>query len=97
MRHIKYILIHEIRFIERNFLKKIDARLRQVFRENSNVPFGGRSIILISDLGQLPLVMDKTLYACEGPAIELWNLFTKFVTLDMVFRQDGQRNDQKCF
>ena len=97
MRHVKYILIDEMSFIGRNLLTHIDARLRQAFPENANVPFGGRSIILVGDLGQLPPVMDKPAYACEGHAKELWNLFITVVTLDTIFRQDGQSNDQRRF
>jgi hypothetical protein len=97
MRHIKYILIDEMSFIGRNLLTQIDARLRQAYSENSIVPFGGRSIILVGDLGQLPPIMDRPTYACEGHAKELWNLFTIVVTLDTMFRQDGQSNDQNIF
>ena len=39
--------------IGRNKLKDIDSRLQQDFSENGNIPFGGNSIILIDDLGQL--------------------------------------------
>jgi hypothetical protein len=59
MKHVKYILIDEMSFIGRNLLTKIDSRLRQAFPENANIPFGGRSVILVSDLGQFPPVMDK--------------------------------------
>jgi len=47
--------------------------------------FGGRSIILVGDLGQLPPIMDIPTYACEGHEKELWNLFTIVVTLDIMF------------
>ena len=55
-------------FIGKNLLIKIDSRLRQAFLENANIPFGGRSIILVGDLGQFPLVMDKPVYASGGIA-----------------------------
>ena len=61
MRFVKYILIGEMSFIGRNLLTQIDARLCQAFPEDANVPYGGRSIILVSDLGHLPPVMDKPL------------------------------------
>ena len=41
--------------------------------------------------------MDKPVYASEGLAKELWNSFMTVVTLDTVFRQDGQSNEQKTF
>ena len=55
-------------FIGKNLLIKIDSRLHQSFPENVTIPFGGRSIILVDDLGQLPLVKDKPVYALEGIA-----------------------------
>ena len=97
MKHVKYILIDEMSFIGRNLLTHIDSRLRQAFPHNKEVSFGGISIILVGDLGQLPPVMDRPAYACEGHAKELWNLFTTVVTLDTVYRQDGQSNDQRLF
>ena len=97
MRHIKYILIDELSFIGRKLLTYIDVRLRQAFLENSNVPFGGRSNILVGDLGQLSPIMDIPTYACDGPAKEVWKTFRTIVTLDIVLRQNGQSNDQKRF
>ena len=58
-------------FIGKYLLIRIDSRLRQAFPENANIPFGGRSIILVGDLKQLPHVMDKNPYALEGIAKEL--------------------------
>ena len=55
-------------FIGKNLLIKIDSRLRQAFPEHATIPFGGRSIILVGDLGQLPPIMDKPVYASKGIA-----------------------------
>jgi hypothetical protein len=63
----------------------------------SIVPFGGRSIILVGDLGQLPLILDRPAYACEGHAKELWNLFRIVVTLDTMFRKDMDKAMIKTF
>ena len=71
MKYVKYILIDEMSFIGRNLLIKIDSRLCQAFPESANIPFGGRSIILVGDLGQLPHAMDKPLYAYKGITKEL--------------------------
>ena len=94
---MKYILIDEMRFIGRNLLTHIDARLRQAFPESAYVPFGGRSIILVGDLGQLPPVMDKPVYACEGHVKEIWNLFSTVVTLDTVFRKMDKAKIKNAF
>ena len=72
-------------FIGRNLLIKIDSRLHQAFLENDNISFCGRSILSVGDLGQLPPVMDKVVYASEGLAKELWNSFMTVVILDNVF------------
>ena len=66
MSNVKYILIDEMSFIGKNLFITIDSRLCQAFLENANIPFGGRSIILVGDLGQLMPIMDKPLYALEG-------------------------------
>ena len=71
--------------MEKKLLIKIDSRLRQSFPENANIPFGGRSIILVGDLGQLSLVMDNHVYALERIAKDFWNTFTMVVSLDCVF------------
>ena len=84
-------------FIGKNLLIRIDSRLRQTFRENDNISFGRRSIILVGDFEQFPPIMDKPVYALEGIAKELWNTFTIVVTLDTVFRQNGQSNEQLYF
>ena len=63
-------------FIGKNLLIRIDSRLRQAFPENATIAFGGRSSILVDDLGQFPPVMDKPEYVSEGIAKELWNTFT---------------------
>ena len=59
---MKWFLLEKIKLI------KIDSRLHQSFRENANIPFGGRSIILVGDLGQFPPFMDKPVYESEGIA-----------------------------
>ena len=63
MKHIQYILIDEMRFIGPKLFVQIDSRLRECFPEKNNHSFNNQSIILIGDLGQLPPVMEKPLYA----------------------------------
>ena len=50
----------------------------------------GISIILVGDLGQLPPVKDKVPYASFRRAKLLWEEFKKVVTLEKIFRQDGE-------
>ena len=72
MRYIRYILIDEMSSLGSRLFMKIDARLREAFLEKKNCPFGGRSMILVGDLGQLPLVRDKPLYAGNTVGKILW-------------------------
>ena len=84
-------------FIGQNLLQNIDSRLHQAFPKNCNVNFGGRSIILVGDLGQLPHVSDKPPYVSNVRAKLLWEEFKTIVSLDKVFRQEGESEDQQRF
>lgn len=83
---LQYILIDEMSFLGPKLLLKIDSRLWQAFPHKQQEPFGGVSIILVGDLGQLPSVMDKPLYASHFTTLTLWRSFTTMVTLDTAFR-----------
>ena len=76
---------------------QIDSRLREAFPEKRSVPFGGRSLILVGDLGQLPPVRDKPLYVGNTAGRVLWKDFRKVVTLDTIFRQQGTDPNQVKF
>ena len=47
------------------------------------------SIILVGDLGQLPHVMDMTIYAGETMGKCLWTKFTSVIILETIFHQMG--------
>lgn len=64
MRHVRYILNDEMSFIVPRLFIQIDSCLRKAFPKNKDYPFGGRSIILMGDLAELPPVKDKPL--CVG-------------------------------
>ncbi|XP_057830374.2 ATP-dependent DNA helicase PIF1-like [Cryptomeria japonica] len=97
MAHAKYILIDEMSFIGQNMLENIDSRLRQEFPQNAQISFGGISIILVGDLGQLPPVNDRPAYDSNRRAKLLWGEFKTVVTLDKIFRQDGENFEQQRF
>lgn len=97
MQHVRYILIDEMRFLGSRLFMQIDARLREAFPEKKNCPFGGRSIIFVGDLGQLPPMRDKPLHASNTTRKFLWNKFNIVVTLDTIFHQQGNNEKQSCF
>ena len=84
-------------FLGPRFFIQIDSRLREAFPEKSSVPFGGRSMILVGDLGKLPPVKDKPLYIGNTVGRVLWKYFRKVVTLDMIFHQQGTDPNQVKF
>lgn len=84
-KQLQYILIDEMSFLGPKLLLKIDNRLRQAFPHKQHKPFGGISIILVCDLGQLPPVMNKPLYASHSTTLALWWSFQTVVTLDTSF------------
>ena len=72
LKYIKYLIIDEMSMVGRRFLGIIDSRLRQAFPDQANVPFGGRSIILVGDSGQLPPVGDLPMYSQDSrPTVPL--------------------------
>ena len=96
-KHVRYILIDEMSFLGPKLLLKIDNRLRQAFPQKQHEPFGGISIILVGDLGQLPPVMDKPIYASHSTALMLWNTFNVPITLDTFFHQQEHTKPQIKF
>ena len=97
MRYVTHILIDEMSFLGPRLFIQIDSRLREAFPEKRSVPFGGRSMILVGDLAQLPPVKDKPLYVGNTAGRVLWKDFIKVVTLDTIFRQQGTDPNQVKF
>ena len=59
---IQYIIIDEVSMLGQRMIAWVDRRLCQA-TGHQDKPFGGLSIILVGDLGQLPQVGDRPLYA----------------------------------
>ncbi|XP_059065637.1 uncharacterized protein LOC131065369 [Cryptomeria japonica] len=57
----------------------------------------GISIILVGDLGQLPPVNDRPAYDSNRREKLLWGEFKTVVTLDKIFRQNGENFEQRRF
>lgn len=61
---IKYIIVDEMSMVGRRSLGQIDELLRQA--KGNQQPFGGISVLLVGDHGQLPPVKDHRAYDWEG-------------------------------
>ena len=97
LRHICYILIDEMRFIGPKRLTQIDAHLHQYFPSKCTIPFGGCSIILLGDFEQFPPIKGIPMYAGSSIGTTLWCTFDTFITLETIFRQQGNSPSQTTF
>ena len=85
MKHIQYILIDEMSFIGPKLFVQIEIHLHEFFPKTNNHSFNNRSIIIVGDLGQLPPVMDRPIYARETLGKCLWTNFTTVIILETIF------------
>lgn len=104
LQDVQYVIIDEKSMVGRRMLAQIDKRLRQAFPEHKNEPFGGRSIILFGDFGQLPPVLDLPMYVTEvsqdpvsNDGIAAYKHFSEAYKLDVVQRQSGESEEQRAF
>ena len=63
LKNTRYLFFDEMSMIGLRMLHTIDTRLRQIFPDQADRMFGGLTVILFGDFGQLPPVLDKPLYA----------------------------------
>jgi len=99
-----YLVIDEKSMVGRRMLALIDLRLRQAFPEHQNHVFGGRSVILVGDFGQLPPVLDEPMYSqiprhdmLSNDGITAYRQFREVYKLDVIQRQSGDSDDQRNF
>jgi len=104
LQNIKYLIIDEKSMVGRRMLALIDIRLRQAFPENKDEPFGGRSIIMFGDFGQLPPVLDLPMYTdkamcgtISNNGVASYKQFREVYKLDVVQRQSEDSEEKRSF
>jgi len=103
LENVTYIVIDEKSMAGRRMLGLINMRLQQAFPEHNNEPFGGRSIILFGDFGQLPPVLDLPMYAhisrdpISNNGHAAYKQFKEAYKLDVIQRQSGNTKEQQDF
>ncbi|EXX58457.1 Pif1p [Rhizophagus irregularis DAOM 197198w] len=103
LRDVSYVIIDEKSMIGRQMLALIDMRLRQAFPEHNNKPFGGRSVIMFGDFGQLPPVLDLPMYAntkrdaLSNSGLAVYKKFGEVYKLETIQRQSGNSKEQQEF
>ena len=89
--------------VGRKVFGQVDRRLRQAFPHNVHHVFGGCSLMLFGDFGQLPPVMDLPLYTTEtrtdlsDQGRSAYLQFEKAYVLNQVMRQAGNDPEQIQF
>ena len=106
LKNTRFLFIDEMSMVGLKLLYAIDARLRQIFPHNSDEPFGGLTVVLFGDFGQLPPVMDTPLYASVTDpskatlqhASRLYrNCFRRVFELTQQMRQQGLTENDVLF
>ena len=83
---VSYFIIDEKSMVGRRMLALVDLRLRQAFPNCKNQVFGGRSIILVGDFGQLPPVAELPMYSRVSQqnslSLQFINSFVRYIVLE---------------
>ena len=92
-RNVTAIIVDEMSMVGRRMLRALDDRLRQA-KSRVLEPFGGLSIFLCGDFGQLPPVADVEMYskdkkggALSMKGVQTWRAFTHSIELTVNHRQ----------
>ncbi|CAB4416222.1 unnamed protein product [Rhizophagus irregularis] len=100
LQKVIYLIIDEKSMVRRRMLTVIDVKLRQAFPKNSKKPFGGKSIILLGDFGQLPPVLDVPMFSKNtsvdknsNKGIAAYKHIREIFKLDVILRQTGNSNE----
>ena len=92
----RYLIVDEMSMIGHKMLSWLDNRLR-TGTGRQDIPFGGMSIILMDDFGQLPPVGDRLMYISRSGSVISYLMFHSVIILDQIMRQAGQDPEAVAF
>ena len=102
----RFLFIDEMSMVGLKMLYAIDFRLKEIFPSQRTQPFGGVSVVLFGDFGQLPPVLDNSLYAKPSETSPPWlytssklyrDNFKRAFELTQQMRQQGQDEMEQRF
>ncbi len=98
----RFLIVDEMSMIGHKMLSSLDNRLR-AGTGKQDIPFGGMSVILMGDFGQLPPVGDKPMYVTGNGSVvsdhghSLYLMFDSVIILEQVMRQAGEDTETIAF
>ena len=97
-----FLIVDEMSMIGHKMLSSLDNRLR-AGTGKEDISFGGMSVILMGDFGQLPPVGDRPMYVSGNGSVvsdhghSLYLMFESVIILDLVMRQAGDDPEAIAF
>ena len=98
----RFLIIDEMSMTGHKMLSWLDNRLR-AGTGKQDIPFGGMSVTLMGDFGQLPPVGDRPMYVSGNGTVvsdhghSLYLMFESVIILDQVMRQAGEDPEAVAF
>lgn len=100
---LRVLLVDEMSMVGRRMLGGLDKVLRAAFPHKRKLPFGGVSIVLFGDFGQLPPVLDLSMYSdadrgsLSNSGRTTFRAFRDAAVLDEAVRSKGESDAQRAF
>jgi ATP-dependent DNA helicase PIF1 len=107
LNYVKYIILDEKSMIGRRLLSKVDSRFRDGFPQQRDDYFGGCSMLMFGDFGQLPPVGDSPLFDLHqrdgstdavleaNHGRDTYLSLRENLTLNRIMRQRGEDDDTR--
>ncbi|CAF1231792.1 unnamed protein product [Adineta ricciae] len=88
------IIIDEISLVSHGLFQKINKRLNEIFMtsDQSDVYFGGISVIVFGDMAQIePVAAKQVFFRPKGEIVSLWHDLFRAINFDINMRQGDDR------